>query len=321
MGILQEIKKTEHQTKELYLMTKEKSRELKFVMGDYECFADPQWREAAPGVVTDIQIIREGTYPNRKKWAVVRGTMVNTEELNYEEADWNKLADVLVIQDSIIYVDSQYHDYVNVVGSGLRPIHLTYQQMDLCDLEKQNLIYEKIVKLEAKRCAMADTKAMKEICIRHFAELKLDCASRVCVYEDALFFVEYPGEYRDFCHMFVVEKDGTLKTSYAPRFAEKCKLIRSMRVFTLEDLLVEMDRLGISAGEDSGDQVEGVTPQERALLTTHKLSNGTVLVMFKAEEFRYDSPMHLKLADKVCCGIGFWSHRLGEENDYRYWID
>ncbi len=321
MGILQEIKKTEQQTKELYLMTKETSGNLKFVMGDYECFADPQWREARPGVVTDIHIIREGSYPNRQKWAVVRGSMVNTEELNYEEADWEKLADVLVIQDSVIYVNSQYRSFVNTVGGGLQSINLTYQQKELCDQEKQDRLYEKIVKLEAKRYALADTKTMKEICIRHFAELKLDCASRVCVYEDALFFVEYPGEYRDFCHMFVVKADGTLRVSYVPRFAEKCKLIRSMRVFTLEDLLVEMDRRGISAGEDSGDQVEGVTPQERALLTTHKLSNGTVLVMFKAEEFCYDSPMHLKLADKVCREIGFWAHRLGEENDFRYWID
>ena len=89
----------------------------------------------------------------------------------------------------------------------------------------------------------------------------------------------------------------------------------------MEKILKEMDKLGISAGEDSGDAVEGVSEEERKYLTTRKLPNGGLLVMFKAETFRYELLQNENLTSKVCTKLGNWLYRMGERNEYRSLID
>ncbi len=313
---MEEIISRELEQKGYYLMTMNHLKRLSIKMGDYECYAVQEWDDFRQGVVTDLRIEREGTYPDDRKWARVRGRMVDVMEPHYEDMDFKKLHDVKVIGGCVLFEedrDGSYH-YQAFIDNEFQEVQLNREHAGLGEEEKQLEVYGKIVRIMAKRHALADDKTIMEICIRNFVPLRLDCASEVIVYEKALFEVVYQGtEPESHCY-FVVGDGGKIMKTQVPRFAGKCTELEVQKI-SLDDILVEMDKLGISVGEDGGHEVSGVSKQERELLSTHKLTNGTVLVMYKASEFCYGSQIHLKLLDKVCCGVSFWAQRFGGKKE------
>ncbi len=315
--IMEEIISKELEKKGYYLMTMNHLKRLSIKMGDYECYAVREWDDFRQGVVTDLQIVQEGTYPDDRKWARVRGRNVDVMEPCYEDMDFEELNDVKVIGGCVLFEEERegsYH-YKAFIDHEFQEVHLNREHTQLSEEEKQLEVYEKIVRIMAKRHELADEKTMMEICIRNFVPLQLDSASKVVIYEKALFEVVYPDPGAQSHCYFVVGDGGRIKKTEVPRFAQRCSGLE-VREISLNEILVEMDKLGISVGEDSGHEVPGVSKQERELLSTHKLTNGTVLVMYKASEYCYGSQIHLKLLDKVCCGVAFWAQRFGEKKEF-----
>lgn len=312
------------QEKEYFLMMKNKAEVLCFYMDKYVCYPDESWVDATEGIVTDVEIISKGQDVRSNLCAKVVGKMVETEEINWQELECMDMFDVYTIGDwtfAAFMEGRSVKHYANIKGQGLQDVELSHYQFDLLDEAKQKVIYKKLVNEAAPKYALPDVQAALEVCIRNFAEMKLDCSSKVCVYKNAFFFVTYPGWYRDSCKVFVVLEDGSLRDTDMARFAAKVAEYNEITTFTLESLKLTMDKLGISAGADSGHVVQDVSKEERKLLTTYPLPGGGALVMFKASEFRFNSDVHKGLQDKVASGLGFWAQRFGEENEFISWMD
>ena len=310
-----------------FLMLKNEAGKLYFRMDEYTCFPDESWQDAGEGIVTDIEIVSQGQDAKAGKWAKVIGKVAETEEINWEEVD---CFDILDIYDVFVIAgctfvafleEEQVKKYAYIKGQGLQEVSLSHVHWSHGKKEEQTAIYRKLVKQVAEQYKVADKESMQEICIRNFAKLQLDCASTIEIYENAFFFVTYPGWYRDSCKVFVVREDGTLRDTYLARFASEVTSSADTVSITLNDLQLVMDKYGISAGGDSGHAVEGVSPEERKLLTTYQLPNGAILVMFKASEFQFQSEVHKRLESKVASGLCFWMQRLGERNEFYSWID
>jgi len=135
----------------------------------------------------------------------------------------------------------------------------------------------------------------------------------------SVFYVSYPGWYRGSCDCFVMTEEGKTKSVGIYSWLQ-CRKASGWE-FRLSEIQEKMAKFGISAGEDSGDKIEGVTEEERKLYTTYRLPSGAVIVQWKAESFNYRLISNERLASKVDKGLGKWLYRLGEKNPFYYWYD
>lgn len=309
--------------KKYYLMTKNANGNLYlYIRGNY-CTPAPEWTDAAEGIVTELERVEQWKDKEGKKHVTVQGRMVETEEMDWTAQDILKIIDVYPFEFCTLlekYSDMGRAFYANIKGEGLCEVSVSVDQRNSCDHERKKAMRYEVIQRVIKDYTRTGNRELKESIIRNFAEIKLDSAESVTVYGSAIFYVFYPGAYRDFCKQFVVDAEGKL-INVSFDSVDKMKMLNGRYYFRTEKILEEMDELGIAVGADSGDIVEGVSEEERKYLTTKKLPNGAILVMFKAEKFSYALLENENLVSKVCTGLGKWTNRLGEENPYWGWID
>ena len=312
---------------EFYVMTRNAKGDLYFSMDGMECFPASGWTEAKEGVVTEPEVVETIERVSGGMVAIVRGKMVETEEIGIDELIEMCPNDVTTYTDFVVITDYKAEgDYlVKVKGQGLVPVKFHWEQKRYRNKDQHNLLMKEIAKELARRYAVPDKRKRMELLIRNFVAKDLHCASRVTVYQDCMFEVLYPGAYRDSCSLFVFDENGNCKNTSAVRYVgeylHKSGCSSDWTWIELADITREMDKWGIAVGEDSGDEVEGISPEERKYLSTRKLPGGSVIVMFKAETFCYDLLQNEKLTSVVCKEIAKWMHNLGGPNDYISWID
>ena len=310
-----------------YVWTVNLNGELSVYENDVTYYADDDWKEATEGIFTNGVVTRKWKDADGNIFAKCKGTMVKTAEFDFDSPLSKEIKDVLVIGGSTLVLFQEDDPYVinpnykaRLEDGTLIPVVIDVCRRFPGDMEQRIQRFKEMARYMRKEYGEIDYEHFREICINNFAERTIDCAAEVKLLYDCLVYIFYPGYYRDGCAAFYVKPDGTtVNTEYGDileRYEKKevCKL-------TLPQIQEEMAKYGISAGEDSGDIVEGITPEERKLLTTHRLANGTVIVQLKAKTFSYELLKNKNLISKVDKGLGKWLYRLGEPNDYISWID
>lgn len=310
-----------------YTLSYNLDKKLSFSDWNYDYYPAKDWKDAKVGVFTNPEIVEKWTNEKGNKCAYITGTMVETEPFDFSDPASSDIHDIIVLGDAILikfksndkyYGDQNYYtklkngELVKVKASLYRRLPGNYDKR--CQLLKDLVGH---LKLEYGAISY---QHFKEVCINVFAEKTLDSAQEVVLIDDFLFHIFYPGAYRDFCSDFYVKKNGKIVDApYGSILLESNNV--SKKILSLHNIEEEMAKYGISAGEDSGDVVEGVTKKERKLLTTHKLASGAVIVQLKAKTFRYELLENKRLMSKVDKGIGKWLYRLSEYNEYYTWID
>jgi len=300
-----------------YAMTQNAFGKLYFYMDQLLCYAAGEWEDAKEGVVTEPEILEQWDGDEGQKCALVRGRMVETQPIDWEHWDMFQADDIIVFSNFTLqwFIGGERRGYwAEIVGEGLQPVEMNHKQGEDRDKKRERKIFGLLKgRLVEEHGVCSEDKCLESI-IRNFTEKTLDAADCVEVYDDVVFQVSYPGWYRDWCQNYVVDSEGNSKKW---RLSSMVDGMYRSRHYTIQKILKEMDRLGITAGTDSGDVVDGISEEERKYLSTKKLPNGGLLVMFKAETFSYGHLQNKKLTDLVCSDLGNWLYRMGEPNKYR----
>lgn len=315
------------EAKKYYAVSRDLDGAPAFYMDDVKCFPEDDWvRETGEGVITDVEVMHTWEDERGRTCALVRGTVVETEEFDFDSELSDQVTDVIVLGNNVLVSLGEWEKngyrkkyVIKLKGGETVPVQTYFYRVypGYFDVRQQYLA--KVMKYLVKVNGKISYERAHEVCINRFKEKNLDCSEWVKVVEDGMFHVFYPGAYKDSCDNFMVLKDGNLKCIIFGRELEKDN--KNAWTIRLVDIQEEMAKYGISAGEDSGDAVEGVTEEERKLLTTHRLASGAVIVQLKAETFRYEHLKNKHLMSKVDKGLGKWLYRLGEPNDFYTWID
>lgn len=314
-------------TTKYYAMSKNAGGELFFRMDNITCYPAKDWTEAREGVLTNPVIVETWTGEREGTFARVKGTLVETEEFELTEPWVLDIDDVVVLEKNTLLrlpvVEEgkrTYYEYRAKLKDGtVVSVETSFWNLHPGDQGKRADVFWQMLTYIRENHSITNRQRALEVCINAFTKEKLDSAKYVKVFYNSVFYVFYPGVYRNFYSSFCVKEDGTMKKVPFGNLLEECS--KGGWKMHYKEILEEMAKHGISAGEDSGDAVEGVTEEERKLFTTLRLGDNKVLVQFKAETFRYEFLEQEHLVSKVDKGIGKWLYRIGEINDYYTWFD
>lgn len=304
-----------------YLMTKNKDDVLEVEIDGYWYSPAEDWTMAWDGIVTDIEVVEKGRNEEGKFVGTIRGRMVETEDIDLDSLNPFELYRILYLPSVMmveLYKHGKFIHVVNVKGEGLKPVSFRYSQTKNYDAELEKESLYRVAKNAVKAYELPDRESMLAALIRKFEEKHIYCADSIYVYGNAIFYIGYPTHGRGYCVDYVLsEQDECLSWV----LSNVNKLFPDEKRFFVHEIINEMDKHGIATGEDSGDVVEGVSEEERKYLSTLRLPTGDVLVMFKAETFRYDLLENENLNSKVCKNLGKWLFGKGKDNPYGSMMD
>ena len=311
--------------KEYFLFQLNENKELCFKEDGCYYFPAKTWTNAAEGLVSNIEVVELFKDEYDRQCAYVSGTMVPTIPFNFHSDLALKVKDLVVVGATILvqFDDSKdyYEYYARLDVDEFVPVHMD-KNHDLYATNKESLeqLHKITTYIKETQSCMSKTDAITA-CINHFKELELHGADEISVYDDCIFFVGYPGWYRDTCTSFyITENDKVKRTHLGVTFAKALQQNNAIKLSGTE-LFSYMQRHNISAGEDSGHEIPNLPEEYRNMFVTKELKSGGIYVSLNADNFFPELLQNETIMAYVDDPIGPWMVLEGEYCSYAHFFD